>query len=85
MRGQIGRRVAIDSGGARNFGDNTYQFAAVLEFADADGLIAYLRHPLHRELGRLFWEFCGAAVVMEVESVDVRGNQVSDLLVKTQI
>lgn len=66
----VGRRVEIDAGYPRSFGDNVYEFAAVLEFRDRDALVRYLTSPRHAELGRLFWETCGRTVVMEVETVD---------------
>jgi hypothetical protein len=51
-------------------GDQTYEFAAVLEFDDAAALEAYLEHPSHRVLGRLFWDNCASAIVMEAELRD---------------
>jgi hypothetical protein len=48
-------------------GDTTYLFAAVLEFTDQAGLIAYLQHPSHDELGRQFWEVCQSTTVIEVD------------------
>ena len=83
-RASVGRRVEIDSGSARDFGDSTYSFSAVVEFADSKGLIEYLQHPDHMELGRLFWRFCERTVVLEVESVDATTNEVVELLVRNQ-
>ena len=51
-------------------GDKTYEFAAVLEFQDEAALTGYLQHPMHHELGRLFWENCERTVVSEVEYLD---------------
>ena len=48
-------------------GDTTYEFAAILEFDDQAGLVAYLNHPSHEALGRAFWEVCRSTVVVEVE------------------
>ncbi len=48
-----------------------YAFAAMLEFDDVGALTRYLEHPLHRQLGKLFWEFCASAVVVEAEMTDV--------------
>ena len=81
-RAMVGRRVDVHSGNARNFGDATYSFSAVVEFDDSKGLIDYLQHPEHATLGRLFWQHCERTVVLEVESVDATTDQVVDLLVR---
>ena len=78
----VGRRADISSGGDRNFGDATYSFSAVVEFDDSKGLIEYLTHPHHAELGRLFWKYCERTVVLEVEAVDATTDKVIDLLVR---
>lgn len=82
-RAMVGRRVEIHSNG-RSFGDATYSFSAVVEFDDSKGLIEYLQHQKHAELGRLFWLHCDRAVVLEVESVDATTDKVIDLLVRRQ-
>jgi hypothetical protein len=64
--------VTVDAGYVRGMGDMTYEYAAVLEFEDERALRAYLQHPLHHELGRLFWENCERTVVSEVEFLDGR-------------
>ena len=76
----VGRRIAVDAGYPREFGDQTYQFAAVLEFRTRAGLIDYLRHPLHHELGRMFWESCERTVISEVELHDGRDPAIAELL-----
>jgi hypothetical protein len=81
-RAMVGRRVDIDAGGGRKFGDATYTFSAVVEFDDSEGLIEYLQHPTHVELGRLFWLHCERTVVLEVESVDATTDKVIDLLAR---
>jgi len=80
-RASIGQAVAIDAGYPRVVGDKTYKNACVLEFADRPSLIAYLNHPLHKELGRVFWELCDSAVVLETEMVDAKTESVAGLLV----
>ena len=52
-RGFVGRSVEIDPGYSRSLGESTYQYAAVLEFESRQGLVEYLNHPLHEEIGRL--------------------------------
>jgi hypothetical protein len=68
-RASVGRRIEVDPGYARSFGDVTYEYAAVLEFADREALLAYLQDPKHQELGRLFWDSCERSIVTEVEFV----------------
>ena len=70
-RAFIGKQVSVDAGYERSFGDETYQFAAVVEFDDRAGLVDYLNSPLHNVLGRMFWENCSASVICEVESADL--------------
>ena len=66
-RARVGRSIQIDAGYERSFGETTYQYAAVLEFDDEDGLIEYLKHPKHQELGGLFWKFCDSTAIVEAE------------------
>lgn len=84
-RAMVGRKVDIHSGTDRNFGDAAYSFSAVVEFDDSKGLIEYLQHPKHAELGRLFWLNCARTIVLEVESVDATTDSVIDLLVRRPI
>ena len=72
--------MAIEAGYDRSFGEKTYQFAAVLEFDDTEGLKAYLNDPLHHHLGRLFWETCESTVVFEMEALDGRDETLVDFL-----
>lgn len=67
-RYSIGHRVDVDSGYPRSFGDKTYDYAAVLEFADRDSLVGYLNDSSHGRLGQMFWEYCDSCVVCEVEA-----------------
>jgi len=79
-RAVVGRSVDVDAGYQRNFGDKTYQFAAVLEFHDKAALLGYLNHPLHKELGALFWRHCESTVIVEIEGADARSSAAVDLL-----
>jgi hypothetical protein len=76
----VGRRAHVDAGYTREFGEQTYEFAAVLEFKNRAGLIDYLRHPLHHELGRMFWESCERTVISEVEMHDGLDPKIAELL-----
>lgn len=80
-RAVVGRSVAIQAGYDRFFGDKTYDFAAVLEFKERKDLVAYLNHPLHEELGKLFWEACERTTISEVEWFDLEDPNSIDALV----
>lgn len=67
----VGRRVAVDAGYSRSFGDKTYEYAAVLEFEDESQLVAYLGEQSHQALGRTFWEACASSVVCEVRATQL--------------
>jgi hypothetical protein len=83
-RVSVGRHAEIQAGYDREFGDQTYEYGAVLEFRNAAGLIDYLRHPLHHELGRLFWETCERTVISELEMHDGRAPAVVELFLNSQ-
>ncbi|QFG26202.1 Dabb family protein [Actinomadura sp. WMMB 499] len=50
LPGAIGEIRALACGPDLALGDNEHDFAAVLDFDDADGWHAYQRHPAHRAL-----------------------------------
>jgi hypothetical protein len=79
-RVRLGPRISVDPGYVRLFGDKTYQFVAILEFPDRAALVAYLQHPRHQVLGRLFWEACESTIVSEHEMVDGRSAELEQLL-----
>jgi hypothetical protein len=62
----VGRSVDIGSGYLSVMGGQPYEYAAVIEFDDQDGLKAYLNHPLHVELGRQFWHCCARTQIVDV-------------------
>ena len=55
-RARIGRRVTHGRP-YEQLMDVDYEYAAVLEFDDVDGLQAYLAHPAHEALAARFFEF----------------------------
>jgi Stress responsive A/B Barrel Domain len=79
-RSIVGRAIDVDPGYTRMFGDKTYEFAAVFEFADRASLVAYLNHPIHQRLGRAFWDTCESTVISEVEFIDGSNHGLEDLL-----
>jgi Stress responsive A/B Barrel Domain len=68
-RYQVGRRVrlgtAYDAAAPLDF-----SHLVIVEFDDRDGLVAYLRHPLHEALGALFYETSAIALACDFETVD---------------
>ena len=44
-----------------------YEYAAVLEFDDAPGLLAYLEHPVHQQLGEQFFSAFEDALMYDFE------------------
>src|SRR5215813_5182118 len=79
-RVQIGRSVRLDAGYPRSFGEKTYQYVAVFEFEDLKALSDYLNHPLHHELGRMFWEMAESTTVIEVELIGGKSEELVDFL-----
>jgi len=77
---QVGRKVVVEAGYPRSFGDKTYEYAAILRFRDAEALKEYLNHPLHHELGRMFWDVCDSTTVVEVELTDGTSDHLVDFL-----
>jgi hypothetical protein len=64
---RVGRRV-LHGAAYENLVVQDYSYGAVIEFDDLAGLKAYLEHPKHTELGRLFWALMDAAVVLDYET-----------------
>jgi len=79
---RVGRRAEIDAGYARSFGEKTYQFVAIFEFEDSAKLKEYLKHPLHKHLGKLFWEMCESTVVVEAAMTDGGSEELVDFLLE---
>ena len=67
-RFRVGRRVR--TGAAYDALPGSFQFCGVIEFDDRVGLDAYLRHPAHERLGRLFYTTSAEAFAGDFEAVD---------------
>jgi hypothetical protein len=65
-RVRVGRSLADDNG-------REYPYTAVMEFDDATGFAAYLAHPLHLPLARLFHQTCAATLIVNAETTDAAG------------
>lgn len=68
-RYQVGRRIrlgtAYDAAAPLDF-----SYLVIVEVDDRDALVAYLQHPLHEALGRLFYQTSALALASDFESVD---------------
>lgn len=67
-RYRVGRRVR--AGAAYDELPGDFEFCAVIEFDDRGGLHSYLQHPVHVELGRLFYSTAHNAFAGDFEAVD---------------
>lgn len=66
---RIGRRVKHGLPGYEQAMTQDFQFAAILEFDDVDGLREYLRHPAHAGIGAHFTSAAAAALAYDYEIV----------------
>lgn len=66
-RYRVGRRVR--TGAAYDALPGDYTYCGVVEFDDQAGLDAYLRHPAHADLGRLFYTTSAHAFAGDFEAV----------------
>jgi len=74
---QVGRRLRHGAG-YEHLMPVDLPFAALIAFDDLDGLHAYLEHPSHQALGRLFMESLDASAIYDYEMVELeqlRKNQ----------
>jgi hypothetical protein len=67
-RYRVGRRFRTGSDYDALPGD--FDYCGVIEFDDRDGLHAYLQHPAHQELGRLFYTTAATAFAGDFDAVD---------------
>ena len=65
---RIGRRIMHGARYETGMPD-TAEYLVMLDFDDASGLAAYLRHAAHQELGERFGDSLAAALVYDFEEV----------------
>ena len=65
-RTRIGRRVTFGRGYEQSMQTN-YEFVALLDFDDLDGLRAYLDHPAHEALATRFFQVLDDALMYDYE------------------
>jgi hypothetical protein len=51
-----------------------YEYAAVIEFDDAGGLLGYLEHPAHQQLGERFFSAFADALMYDFELQEGKGG-----------
>lgn len=67
---RIGRRVRHGLPGYEQAMTIDYQYLAIFEFDDLDGLRAYLHHPAHEAAGRHFTESAAHALAYDFEIIE---------------
>ena len=70
-RFRIGRRLTHGLTGYEQAMHDNYEFAALIEFDDAEGLTAYLRHPAHQAIGAQFTIAAQRALAYDYDMEDV--------------
>jgi hypothetical protein len=79
-RSVVGQRVLIGAGYEAVMGDMPYSYYSSVEFDDTNGLKEYLAHPLHVELGRLFWQFCDRTLILDADCFWLNAKELNDQL-----
>jgi hypothetical protein len=69
-RFRVGRRVRHGIPGYEQAMDESFSFAAVVEFDDLGGLKTYLQHPAHETIGRHFHESVVRALAYDYAMFD---------------
>jgi hypothetical protein len=70
-RCRIGRRILHGLPGYEQAMRDDYQYAAILEFDDLDGLREYLQHPAHQAIAVEFASKSDAALAYDYELVEI--------------
>ena len=65
---RVGRRIVHGAGYEQGMPD-TADYLVAIDFDDAAGLAAYLRHPAHDDLGARFGDSLAGALVYDFEEV----------------
>lgn len=67
---RVGRRVKHGLPGYEQMMRDDYDFAAIIEFDDLDGLTSYLAHPSHESIGRHFTVSASRSLAYDYALVD---------------
>ena len=66
-RSRVGKRVTHGRPGYEQMMREHYEYIAVIEFDDREGLKAYLDHPAHKELASQFFSAFDAALMYDFD------------------
>lgn len=78
-RFRIGRRVRHGLPGYEQAAREDFEYAAIIEFDDVEGLKAYLAHPAHAAAATHFTESAGAALACDFEIGEIsEGSRLAD-------
>ena len=69
-RFRVGHRITHGLPGYEEVMRDDYEYAAIVEFDDLDGLKAYLAHPAHVELGEFFTFQAARSLAYDYEMMD---------------
>jgi hypothetical protein len=70
-RFRIGQRILHGLPGYEQVMTDNYEYAAIIEFDDREGLEAYLRHPAHEAAGAHFTASAERALAYDFDVSDV--------------
>lgn len=70
-RMRLGPRIRHGLPGYEQAMPQSYEYALIAEFDDREGLIAYLQHPAHHEIGRHFTASAERSLAYDYEITDV--------------
>ena len=79
-RALIGRTTSLAIVPANSIGQQTYEYSAIFEFVTEGDLQAYLTHPSHDRLRALFWEYCQATLIADMDLDDPSSAQLDKLV-----
>ena len=69
-RAAVGPVATFKSFPEPTIGHKPYAAFACIEFDDTEGLAAYMQHPQHADLARLFWDYCESTMFVDAEVGD---------------
>jgi hypothetical protein len=67
---RVGRRITHGLPGYEQVMRDHYEFAAIIEFDDVDGLKSYLAHPSHTAIGQHFTASASRALAYDFALID---------------
>ena len=70
-RFHVGHRIFHALPGYEQAMIQSYDYAVIAEFDDREGLVAYLKHPAHLEIGRHFTASAERSLAYDYEMEDV--------------